>query len=60
VLCTELGPCEQGVCGTGLTRILEGECDHRDMFLTEAEQAKNEQFTPCVSRAKSAMLVLDL
>lgn len=52
--------CEQGVCGTCLTRVLEGECDHLDMFLTEVEQAKNDQFTPCVSRAKSAMLVLDL
>ncbi len=52
--------CEQGICGTCLTRVLEGECDHRDMYLTEDEQAANDQFTPCVSRAKSPMLVLDL
>lgn len=52
--------CEQGVCGTCITRVLEGECDHRDMYLTAAEQDKNELFAPCVSRAKSAMLVLDL
>jgi len=52
--------CEQGVCGTCLTRVLEGECDHRDMFLAKDEQARNDQFTPCRSRAKSAMLVLDL
>ncbi len=52
--------CEQGVCGTCLTRVLEGECDHRDMYLTEEEQAKNDQFTPCVSRARSPVLVLDL
>ncbi|KRW73848.1 Vanillate O-demethylase oxidoreductase [Pseudomonas sp. TTU2014-066ASC] len=52
--------CEQGVCGTCLTRVLEGEPEHRDMFLTEAEQMANDQFTPCCSRAKSARLVLDL
>jgi vanillate monooxygenase ferredoxin subunit len=52
--------CEQGVCGTCLTRVLEGEPDHRDMYLTPEEQASNEQFLPCCSRAKSACLVLDL
>lgn len=52
--------CEQGICGTCLTRVLEGEPDHRDLFLTEDEQAANDQFTPCCSRSKSARLVLDL
>ena len=52
--------CEQGICGTCLTRVLEGEPDHRDLFLTEDEQAANDQFTPCCSRAKSARLVLDI
>lgn len=52
--------CEQGVCGTCLTRVLSGEPDHRDMYLTPEEQALNDQFTPCCSRSKSAMLVLDL
>ena len=52
--------CEQGVCGTCLTRVLEGVPDHRDMFLTEEEQACNDQFTPCCSRSKSPMLVLDI
>jgi vanillate O-demethylase ferredoxin subunit len=52
--------CEQGVCGTCLTRVLEGEPDHRDMFLTEEEHAKNDQFLPCCSRSKSPRLVLDL
>ncbi len=52
--------CEQGVCGTCLTRVLEGEVEHRDIFLTSIEQAANDQFTPCCSRAKSACLVLDL
>lgn len=52
--------CEQGVCGTCLTRVLEGEPDHRDVFLTPQERQANDQFIPCCSRAKSALLVLDL
>ncbi|MDF3834349.1 PDR/VanB family oxidoreductase [Cupriavidus basilensis] len=52
--------CEQGVCGTCLTRVLEGEPDHRDAYLTDEERVANNQFLPCCSRAKSAMLVLDL
>jgi vanillate monooxygenase ferredoxin subunit len=52
--------CEQGVCGTCLTRVLQGVPDHRDMFMTDAEHSRNDQFTPCCSRAKSDLLVLDL
>ncbi|WP_297845618.1 PDR/VanB family oxidoreductase [Pseudomonas sp.] len=52
--------CEQDVCGTCLTRVHSGEPDHRDQFLSAAEQARNDQFTPCCSRAKSSRLVLDL
>jgi vanillate O-demethylase ferredoxin subunit len=52
--------CEQGVCGTCLTRVLAGEPDHKDFFLTPAEHALNDQFTPCCSRAKTPLLVLDL
>jgi vanillate O-demethylase ferredoxin subunit len=55
-----LTSCEQGVCGTCLTRVLDGEPDHKDMYLTPEEQAANDQFTPCCSRSKSPMLVLDL
>lgn len=52
--------CEQGVCGTCLTRVLEGVPDHKDQYLTPEEQAANDQFLPCCSRAKTALLVLDL
>lgn len=52
--------CEQGVCGTCLTRVIEGIPDHKDMYLTPEEQAANDQFTPCCSRAKTPRLVLDL
>jgi vanillate O-demethylase ferredoxin subunit len=52
--------CEQGVCGTCLTRVLEGVPDHKDHYLTPEEQASNDQFTPCCSRSKTPRLVLDL
>lgn len=52
--------CEQGVCGTCITRVLEGRPEHKDMYLTEQEQAANDQFTPCCSRSLSPLLVLDL
>ena len=55
-----LTSCEQGVCGTCITRVLEGECDHRDLYFTDEEKARHDQFTPCCSRAKGPMLVLDL
>ncbi len=52
--------CQQGVCGTCLTNVLAGECDHRDLYLTDDEKQKNDQILPCCSRSKSAVLVLDL
>ena len=55
-----LTSCEQGVCGTCITRVLQGECDHRDLYFTDEEKAQNDQFTPCCSRSKSPVLVLDL
>jgi len=52
--------CEQGVCGTCITRVLDGIPDHRDSYLMPHEQALNDQFTPCCSRSKTPILVLDL
>jgi vanillate O-demethylase ferredoxin subunit len=52
--------CEQGVCGTCLTRVISGLPDHRDQYLTPAEHAANDQFLPCCSRALSARLVIAL
>ncbi len=51
--------CEQGICGTCLTGVLSGEIEHRDGFLTAAEQARGDQMTPCCSRGRGT-LVLDL
>lgn len=55
-----LTSCCEGVCGTCLTGVLEGEVEHRDQYLTPEEQAANDQFLPCCSRARSPRLVLDL
>lgn len=52
--------CEQGVCGTCMTRVLEGMPDHRDVYLTDQERARGDCFLPCCSRAKSPVLLLDL
>lgn len=52
--------CEAGVCGACLTRVLAGEPDHRDAFLTHAERQRNDQMLLCCSRAKTPRLVLDL
>ncbi|MGF6851472.1 PepSY domain-containing protein [Paraburkholderia sp. CI3] len=52
--------CEQGVCGTCVTRVIAGEVEHLDCFLTSAQREQGKHFTPCCSRAKSDLLVLDL
>lgn len=52
--------CEQGVCGTCMCDVLEGEPDHRDVYLTDEEKQSNEQILVCCSRSKSAKLVLDI
>ncbi len=52
--------CEQGACGTCLTTVIEGEVDHQDVYLNKSEKAANSCMMTCVSRAKSARLVLDI
>jgi len=52
--------CEQGICGTCLTGVLEGDPDHRDMYLTDEEKSAGDKMTVCVSRAHGRKLVLDL
>ncbi|MET9621452.1 PDR/VanB family oxidoreductase [Streptomyces sp. NPDC006464] len=50
--------CEQGFCGTCQQRVVEGEIDHRDDLLTDAERA--DSMLICVSRCAGGRLVLDL
>ena len=52
--------CTEGVCGTCVTRVIEGIPDHRDLFLGKEEQAANETMMICCSGSKSSTLVLDL
>jgi vanillate O-demethylase ferredoxin subunit len=51
--------CEQGVCGTCVTPVLEGEPEHHDLFLSEEEHEAG-LMTLCVSRSRSKLLVLDI
>ncbi|MCO4880104.1 PDR/VanB family oxidoreductase [Paraburkholderia caribensis] len=52
--------CEQGVCGACVTRIIEGLPEHRDVCLSDAEHESENLFTPCCSRARSQVLILDI
>jgi len=52
--------CSEGVCGSCLVKVLDGEPDHKDLVLTRGEQAANNQMLICCSGAKSQRLVLDL
>lgn len=52
--------CLHGICGTCATRVLEGEVDHKDFYLTSEKRASHAQMLPCCSRAKTPRLVLDL
>ncbi|WP_147292655.1 cytochrome P450/oxidoreductase [Undibacter mobilis] len=52
--------CRNGVCGSCLTRVLEGRPDHRDMVQTAAEKANNDRIAVCCSRSQTAALVLDV
>ena len=52
--------CRQGLCGTCATPVLSGTPEHHDRVLTPAERARGNLFTPCCSRAQTAVLVLDL
>jgi vanillate O-demethylase ferredoxin subunit len=52
--------CREGVCGTCLTGVIAGTPDHRDAFLSDKERRAGDKMMICVSRAKSARLVLDI
>lgn len=52
--------CQQGLCGSCRTRVLEGEPDHRDEILTREERAAGTTMMICCSGAKGDRLVLDL
>ena len=51
--------CEEGTCGVCETPVLEGVPDHRDSVLTKEQRREGACMMPCVSRARSARLVLN-
>jgi ferredoxin-NADP reductase len=55
-----LSSCGRGLCGTCETTVLEGVPDHRDSLLNNDERVRGASMLPCVSRACSDRLVLDL
>ena len=52
--------CRGGACGRCETGLLDGEAEHRDVFLADAAKMSHRKIMLCVSRAKSDHLVLDL
>lgn len=52
--------CDRGECGVCAVPVIEGEVDHRDYVLSDAEKATHRVIQICVSRARGQRLVLDL
>lgn len=52
--------CEEGVCGSCVSGVLEGTPDHRDSCLSTADRAANDQMALCVSRARTDRLKIEL
>ena len=52
--------CREGLCRSCEVPLLQGQADHRDFVLSEEERASHRCILPCVSRAFSPELVLDL
>jgi ferredoxin-NADP reductase len=50
--------CENGICGTCLTRYVDGEPEHRDVVLDASD--RNEFVLVCCARSKTPVLTLDL
>lgn len=52
--------CREGTCGTCEVGVCGGVPRHRDSVLTKDEQAANDAIMICVSRSKTAKLIIDL
>ena len=55
-----MSSCGEGICSSCETEVIEGVPDHRDAVLTPSERATNRYMMICVSRSRTARLVLDL
>jgi ferredoxin-NADP reductase len=54
------GACLEGACGSCATRVLAGDVDHRDVIHDHTDDRPRTVMYPCVSRASSTELVLEL
>lgn len=52
--------CREGMCRSCEVPLLAGQADHRDFVLSDEERDAHTCILPCVSRARSAELVLNL
>jgi ferredoxin len=52
--------CREGICGTCETAVVSGVPDHRDSVLSREERAAGAVIMPCVSRARTPEIELDL
>ncbi|MEI2666194.1 PDR/VanB family oxidoreductase [Rossellomorea sp. LJF3] len=52
--------CRVGRCGTCEVKVLEGEVDHGDSFLSESERSEHKSILTCVSRARAEKLRIQL
>ncbi|MEH6824750.1 MAG: 2Fe-2S iron-sulfur cluster-binding protein [Motiliproteus sp.] len=52
--------CRSGNCKSCAVRVLEGDPDHRDAALSDEERNQHQLMCPCVSRATTDSLVLDI
>lgn len=55
-----LNSCQEGICGTCETVVLDGIPIHRDQVLSDEERESNETMMICVSRCVGKRLVLEL
>lgn len=52
--------CQEGICGSCVSGVLDGVPDHRDHCLSPTDKAANKEIALCVSRAKSDKLAIEL
>jgi vanillate O-demethylase ferredoxin subunit len=52
--------CEQGVCGTCVSDVVDGTPDHCDSFLSEKQKSSGDRMCICVSRARGDTITIDI
>jgi ferredoxin len=55
-----IGSCRKGVCGTCEVRVVSGTPQHLDSVMEDSEKDDLHVMYPCVSRAQTPELVLDV